>query len=253
MLENLKKLDLKFILLLAIAALVLLNLKQCNDKSNLNSERQIYLNNLEALKDTVRAEKNKEGQLEFTKAALVAQNGELQHLNKDLQKEVEKEKGQILYLSKSAGGIKTLEPRIINSTVIVHDGGKYTIDAGYDTTYSLDNYRRVKFTSDFSVDSTGLNGLRTTLVKDELGFNIITGLKEEDGKLRIFIRSDYPNMTFTKIDGSLIDPKKSEVLKSIFKPKKFGVGPFIGIGVGSASLKPALLIGVGLQYNFIRF
>lgn len=39
---------------------------------------------------------------------------------------------------------------------------------------------------------------------------------------------------------------------SLPKPKRFGIGPFIGLG-WIDTLSPEILIGVGVQYNFIRF
>lgn len=36
------------------------------------------------------------------------------------------------------------------------------------------------------------------------------------------------------------------------KQKKIGIGVFAGYGIGGSSFKPGVMIGVGVQYNFIR-
>ena len=93
---------------------------------------------------------------------------------------------------------------------------------------------------------------KTYISKDEIQFSLITGLKEKDGNIEIFVRSTYPGFYVSKIDGAIIDPKKHPVLKNLNKTKRWGVGPYIGVGVGS-NLKVTPQIGLGIQYSIIKF
>ena len=94
----LKSLGLPFTMLLVILGLVFLNLKQCNDKKDAALKNKIYLSNLAALKDTVKIEKDKAGEIEYTKAALITENNSLKDLNKNLNDQVKKEKGKVVYI-----------------------------------------------------------------------------------------------------------------------------------------------------------
>ena len=94
--------------------------------------------------------------------------------------------------------------------------------------------------------------LNTLLSKDDIKFNLITGLREKDGKVEIFARSDYPNLTITDLEGAIIDPKNHPVLKQFTKQKRWGVGPYFGIGIGT-DLKFIPQIGVGITFSLIKF
>jgi len=83
---------------------------------------------------------------------------------------------------------------------------------------------------------------------DEIGFSLVTGLRKKDGKLEIFVRSDYPGFTLTKLDGAIIDPKKNPVFKEFIKKKRFHIGPMVGVGIGSG-FQFTGFFGVGVTYS----
>jgi hypothetical protein len=94
------------------------------------------------------------------------------------------------------------------------------------------------------------NKVITKITRNELSLNLVTGLKERgDKKMEIFIRSKYPGVTFSNVEGAIIDP-----LTPIVKPpsKPFSVGPCI-----SAIVTPtgAFQYGVGIsvQWGILRF
>ena len=236
-------------MLVAILGLVFLNLKQCNDKKDAALKNKIYLSNLAALKDTVRIEKDKSGEVEYTKAALITENSSLKDLNKNLSDQVKKQKGKVIYIESTDGNIgKDTSKPIIGQVKEINDT-TYAISDSLNIRYDSNNYKKLLVITTISIDKNrNVKILKTDIENDNIGFNIVTGLQEEKGQLRIFIRSDYPNLSFTKIDGSLIDPKKSEVIKSFFPRKKWGIGIQGGIGVTS-NFKAGAYIGVGVQYN----
>ena len=246
--------NLNFILLAAIVVLILLNLKQCQSNGDLKNQKDLYSSNLDALRDTVRIEKNKAGQIEFSKQALISQNGDLEKLNKKLAEEVKNAKGKVIYVQSASGTIDNTptDPQIITNTVKIYDRSTSVISTSVDTTFDDNNYRKLSLETTVKTDSGKIISSTSQVKKDEISFNIITGLKEEKGKLRIFIRSDYPGLSFSKIDGSLVDPQKSETLKKMFPPKRFGAGLMIGYGL-TQNMTPGFFIGAGIQYNLIRW
>lgn len=238
-----------FIMLAVILGLVFLNLKQCNDKKDMKNKNNIYLSNLEALKDTIRIEKNKNGEIQYSKAALIAENGSLKELNSELHEEVKKQKGKVIYIQSSNGTITKDTSHQIHGTVKVINDTTFEISDSLTINYDSNNYKKFLVVTTISVDSNRkVKVLKTNLKKDDLGFNLVTGLKEENGKLRIFMKSDYPNLQFTKIDGALIDPKKSDVIRSFFPNKKWGLGIQGGYGINS-QFRAGFYVGVGVQYN----
>jgi hypothetical protein len=67
-------------------------------------------------------------------------------------------------------------------------------------------------------------------------------------------------MVITEIEGAVIDPHKSEVLKKMFPDKKFSVGPYVGIGFGAGYgingqpiMGPVFNLGLGIQYSIFKF
>jgi len=91
-----------------------------------------------------------------------------------------------------------------------------------------------------------------------MGFSFVTGLREKDGSLEIFVTPKYPDMKITNIEGAIVDPHKSDVLKNMFPEKKWSVGPYLGVGLGAKVLGepafgPVINIGIGVQYSWWKF
>ncbi len=221
--------------------------------SSLKNQLAISEQNNKALSDSVRVNKNKIGDLEFSKNILVAEKNELASLNQDLANELDKEKGKVRELTKIVGSINNTDTVYIENTLIVYADGTHGLQWEHDTIYDEENSRHLAGISKFIVDSTGaITPLETEITKDVINFNIVTGLREKDGNIEVFARSDYPNFEVSELNSVIIDPKKHPVLKKFTRPKRIGIGPYLGVGVGS-SFKPELQIGLGVQYSIIRF
>jgi hypothetical protein len=255
----LKRRDIVF--LLGIAILVLLLMKQCNSNKNLKNQIDINNHNIDALNDTVRVEKDKLNREVYVKRTLLATNKNLKDLNEDLSKEVNLLKGKVIYLQTTETKV-VVDTQYINNYITLHPDGNYSLDWGFDTTYSAGNYRRLSGNSFFSIeDETGniIPG-KTRINQDEMGFSFITGLREKNKSLEIFVTPKYPGMVVTDIEGAIIDPNKSELLKKMFPEKRWGIGPQLGIGIGGGyningtpAFGPMLYFGVGVNYSLIRF
>lgn len=256
----------RVILFSALVIFVLFFLKGCNDKARLEAELRMANNNIVALNDTVRIEKTRSGELQYVKTTLIADMKTLKDLNSDLYKEVKDQKSQVYYLSKitaeindriggwNPGGEHTYDPVT----------GNDAIDWKFDTT-GTNWSRSIAGTTSFKITSS-CNGYKVDPVGSRLGnvdykFGLTTGLKESEthkGSLEIFIKSTYPGMTFTDIQGSIVNPEDFRKYLPSPKPHKWSFGPYVGIGYGitlqqTPRLVPTFNVGLGLQYKLFSF
>jgi hypothetical protein len=217
--------------------------------------------NLDALKDTVRVQKNKAGEATYVRKALLADKKSLEKLNKDLKDELDKQEGKVIVIERVVTETK-VDTQYVNNFLSSYGNNKFSLDWKYDSTFSANNYRKFSGKSFFIVDTLNnkvLPGI-TRIDQDEMGFSFVTGLREKDKALEIFVTPKYPGMTVTQIEGAVIDPYKSDVLKKMFPNKKFSLGPYVGVGIGAGVglngkpiFGPVFNIGVGLQYSIIKF
>lgn len=252
------------VLIIVIILLLVVGYIGWNKISNLDTRLAMSEQNTTALADSVRVGKTKNGQLEASISVLVTEKGDLANLSQNLANELKKEKGRVNELMSILAHIKIRDTVYIDNTLIKYANGDYGLKWQYDSTFNAKNSRSIAGESKFRTDTvkTIVDGkekvefkvtpLKTLLSKDEIKFNLITGLREKDGKVEIFARSDYPNLTITDLEGAIIDPKKHPVLKEFSKQKKWGVGPYIGVGIG-ADLKPNIQIGVGITFSLFKF
>jgi len=225
-----------------------------NRSGNLKTKLAISNQNNKALSDTVRITKNKVGTLEYSKNVLVAEKRDIASLNTKLGQELDKEKGKVRELTHIVATIgnqpnDTIE---ITNTIIKHPNGVYGLAWEYDTIYDHYNSRHLAGESRFRYQNDSIVPLQTIITKDNINFNLVTGLRELDGNIEIFARSDNPNFGVIQLDGAIIDPKKHPVLKKFTKQKRWSVGPYAGVGIGS-SLNLSIQLGVGVSYSIIRF
>ena len=235
---------------------ILLLLKQCEEIKTLKAQRDVSELNQIALKDTIRTERTDFGNERFLKNSLLTSNEDLRSLNSDLADEVKKLKGKVLVITKLVTVIKT-DTHYVNNNLNSYASNKYGLSWKYDTTFSVNNYRKLSGESFFRIDTTNNNviPLNTRIDKDEIGISMVTGIREKNNNLEIFVEPRYPNMKVTDIQGAVIDPQKSDVLKKMFPVKKWSVGPYLGVGVsvGKTILIPSVSFGVSIQRALIKF
>jgi hypothetical protein len=247
------------VLLVAVIVLILLMRGCGSSQSEVNTLRQ---NNF-ALTDSIRTYKTKNGELIYEKGALISESKSLKEINKDLADAIKYLKDHPIIVLKPE--IRIIEvpkyvPIYIKDPVKNSDGSiTRTLEWSYDTTYSKGNYRMLK--GDFKATVDSLLNLTTTpmhINKDEFGMSLTTGLTEnKKGLLEIFVTSNYPGFSVTKLDGALIDPRESQVLKKYFPPKKWAIGVYGGYGFYADPINSRFgtgaQLGIGLQYNIIQW
>lgn len=243
----LKGLDLRIILLILVFLLSGFTYWQISKKNEFKERLEVQRNNIAALQDSVRDYRTKTGELGQEKLALQVTVEDLKIANEELSEELEKEKGNVKTITK----VETVVERdtvFVDSSRISQVGlNSYKIDwthyedgkgwsrrvSGYSTFY-------------FNFNNDTPYGPETVITTDFLNTSIVTGIVERDGKKTIFVRSAYPYMTFTKINGAVID---DELYSS---PKRWGIGPSLGYALDVYSFRPFPYIGIGVNYNIIR-
>jgi hypothetical protein len=251
--------------LIYIAGIIILSLfllKQCNSTSDAKREQLITEQNIFALKDTVRAVKNKANELQYQKGILIATNGNLKDLNKDLAAEVDKQKGKVIFLQTVVADLKNKPPKFIPTEVYIYPDGRRSLKWNYDTIFSPGNSRKLAGESFFVVDSTShvfkVIPLYTDINKDAMSIKFTTGITKntKEDRYEIFVKSDYPGFSVAQIDGAFI-PTKDPIFGAPPKPKRYGVGVNVGgnVSYNPFTKQPYVGIGiqVGLQYNFKQF
>lgn len=198
-----------------------------------NNEIKNNENNVEALIDSLRIEKNKADELEYQKKILITSKKNLKEYNETLFNELKKEKGKVKTIIKTKIKIET-DTLYLKSDGILIQKDNYIINFKYDSLNRL-----ILGHTKFTLKDSLLTNIQTTILKNELKLNLVTGIKKNKKNLEIFVRSDDKDVIIENIQGAIIDAPK---------PKKIGIGVFLGY---STNFKPT--VGIGISYNFIRF
>jgi len=244
---DIKKIKLNHALMIGFMIMLLLFLRQCSITDSLKDALMVSTQNQKALNDSVRTTTNKLGEQVFLKNTLIAEGNQLKELNRDLYNEVKNLKGDVKMISTAAASIKS-DPVYITNIVTEYPDGMIDIAWGYDTIFSKGNSRRLAGISKIQYDSTKVLDKGTTITTDELSMSITTGLLKLDGSYQIFVKSNYPGMVISDIQGSIIDKRmvQSDESTWIF-------GPYVGVGMGvdpmNRTIGPNVSIGLGLTYN----
>lgn len=239
--------------------IVVLFIGSCNRISTLKNDLAISEQNQKALADSLRFSKNKVGDLEASINILVAEKNNLKDLNKELADELKKEKGKVYELNQIIANYKPVIVEVPVDVIVykpVNGDKQYGLLVKYDTIFDKYNYSKLEVETKFLIDSNfNVKPLTSTIKNNEIGFNLITGLRELDGNIEIFARSNHPYIGIIDMEGAIIDPKNHPVLKKFTKPKKFGISFFIGPAIGGNTnhVIGGVFVGAGLTYDLIQF
>ena len=164
--------------------------------------------------DSIQVLKNKAGELYSRVNYYQVSEKELKQVNLNLYNEVNKLKD------------KPLNIETVTTKAIIKD---LPLKAGLiDSTFSAGNAISLLIKDD-------------TLKHLEISTKLYLSQTEKNGKMFLNARSDFPNLTFTDIEGYNLNPLP-------VRKKRFGIGLIIGIDY---RLKPT--VGVGVSYSFFNF
>jgi len=259
--------NIRLIIFGAFVILILLLLHQCNRtkyfKQQIDSEKEEtarILNNYEAAKDKIRQGKIDK---DTWRAERLGYQITLKELNKGYSKliddfKVEKNK-KAKSIIKTEYKIKEVVKKVPIFIESDNLGNSY-ITFNDSLRHNANNFRILNGKIPFEIvldprDSISklMPGLGTFYL--ELGMNLNLGLFQDKktNKISIIAETDYPGVTFTKLEGASImdDPKNKKILRSM--RKSWGVGVNIGYGAivntTSGLISPGPYIGIGLSYT----
>ena len=202
------KLSLNKILIGVLIVVLVLLMYEIYHSKNLENKLALESQDKAALLDTVRVMKTKNGELESAKMVLSGSVNDLKKMSADLSKELKIEQGKVKLITKIELVYKD-KPESTSTTVTMHDS------AGSIRTDLEDSCRIFKGHVSFILSKGILKTPAFVVEKDEFNLNLITGLRERDSKLEIFVRSSCPNVSIQNIQGAVIDPNDP-----LIKPKK---------------------------------
>lgn len=256
----------KIFIALVIIGLIALSAMQCSRIQELKRQRDIAEQNQIALTDSIKYEKQKNGELQASIAVFVGDIKDLKKLNKDLYDRVKAQDGKILDLNHAIIVLRqdsaTLAKALVEKDKIIEKLKKIddnTYVAGWTLPFKYDstNFEVIKGRTYIAVtnkDPLELAHVDTELLDKLTQIDLTFGHKEEDGMIRVFAQSAFPGFTVSSLKGVLIDPNEySGLAKKKHWFQGFGVGPEITMGFNITTGKYGLVLGAGLHYTIYRF
>ena len=209
--ENIKTIIIGALVLIVLALLLCM---QCTNQNN-----KYLKNNIKALTDSINVVEMKNGKLLYEKQALILEKDDLQKYLKLSDDENKALKKQNLVLANKLNAKIQIDTIVMNDTVYFEKDSTMAIDFVYRDIYTYIN------------GTTRLCNYNasTTINKLEMNTPLILGVTDE---YKIIAYSDNPNLTITDIDAAAVEKR--------IKPKRWGIGPFLGVGLG---------YGLGTDFN----
>jgi hypothetical protein len=243
--------SLNTIFIATIAILAILLLRQCGKVEELKIENQVGVQNIIALNDSIRVIQNKWDEDISLKNVYIAEKGDLEKINKDLSKEVDRLEGKVLYVSNILSSIKN-DTVFIENEVVRYPDGLNELSWTLDKDYGNGNSRLLSGNSRFIVDTLGgsfnIIDKGTIISRDVTNLKLITGLTELDDTYQIYVKTDYPGITFSEISGAVLD--KQRFTKQTQPSWILGPSVYLGIGVDPLNRTAGPQIGLGLSVTF---
>lgn len=216
------------IITILLTVLLCMSMRQCI------SNKHTYNNNIIALTDTIKYYKGKNEELVASKTMIETSFNNIKYINDSL------------YNVLKSIGVKNPDNVVYIETVIrdeKHD------TAWFDNINSINKYIKKDF--DFSNQYRTLKGYVYFNKPDTLGLaieqNDVTAdftVTQKDNN--VYITSNNPYIKYNNIIG--IKNRSEHKIKT----KRFGVGPYVGIGINKdAKIEP--VVGIGLSWSIFRF
>lgn len=220
-----------FIVVLSLALIILAFKYNRLDNSFREFQNQSY--------DTLSFYSNKIGEMYVQQKTYLAENSDLKKHNKELYDEVKNLKDNPIVVTK----IKTntvYKDKVITDTVYIDNSGNYNFNVKYKDQW-LGLYGKS------IIDPKLMNG---TLKLDSVYVpnNITVDLIEKDKQLSFIAKSDNPYCKINSLNGSVISPENSSVLKKKFDKKwviVLGVGPTLSVYNSKVVVLPGLQVTFG--------
>lgn len=227
------------LLYIVIAILLIFVTIQCNRTNSLKGKLAASNQNRIALTDSINTYKSKNGKLISEKASLIATRKQLKDLNKNLLKEIEDIKGNVKTIVKTEiEYVDTSRP--IPITVHALDS---TYKLGWEFLKNKENFNQeLKGYIIVNTNNDTLHVVESTLVKNKLNLQVISGITERNDTLFAFVNPPE-GFNVNAINSNQIPLKK-------LRGSNIVMGPQVGLTFNPNSIyyvQP--YIGFGLTYK----
>ena len=223
--RNHKRILIEVFSVVAFLVFITLSINKCTYYKNVNNK------NIIALTDSVKYYKGKYGNEVAKKTMIETDCKNLQIINDSLYRMIQSM--QVKKPDIIIGGSSSIDNGK-NDTVWVPTVTEITSKNIYRKFDFSNQYRELTGNVSYTNDTLGLH-----IEKDIMQFKYALAVKDNV----VYMTSDNPYVKFNSITGLTIPKQKKE--------KKFGIGPSVFGGYSNKGFVYG--IGIGLQYNFIKF
>ena len=212
------------------------------------SSRYYYqksLNPVIVYNDSIQYYKNKLKEEYAMKNIYIQSNAQLKKVNTELTDEIKNLRDHPIVVTKTTTEIVIDTIKMQSDTIYIDPSNSIqTLEwHNSDDFFYIKGKTLVK--NDFSQFQTIVDQLK---IQAELTLDII----EKDNNLRMIAKSNNPYLHISNMDGVILTPSDSKVLKKYFPKKRWSIGPQVGIGI-SKGMEVSPYIGLGISYGFIQF
>lgn len=197
--------------------------------------------------DTVMTYKNKLGESYSMVQMLITDKNTLKRTNAELYTEIKNLKDNPLIVTKTEIVYKIDTLQLNTDTVYVNPSKtEYTNYFSYDDTWC-----NIRGHNVLNIDK---NTSRTLIDSLSMSSSLYVDVIEKDKSLMFITRADNPYLQINNIDGAVVSPENSKVLKKKFnKPwgVMIGVGPSVTVMNNTVKVYPAVQLTLG--YKIISF
>ena len=196
--------------------------------------------------DTTFIYKNKAGELYAACETYIADIKELKTANEELYKEYKNLKDHPIIIEKVQTVIKIDSIYIKDDVTVDTLSNMYTADFKF-----ADNYCSISGATTLDVLNKAAN---TSIYNIEIPATFTTDVIEKNKKLYFLTKCDNPYVQINNIEGAIVSPEQSKVLKKRFNRPwgvMIGVGPSITVVNNTVKVYPSLQLTIG--YKFISF
>lgn len=219
-------------------------------------------NRLAMLDSVTKSYNKKAGVWEFEKAAYVLKQKDLELYNKGLSDTIKKLKGKIAILISTQGTIDLGKITIGNKLVKLEKPNHYGLN--FRSPYSdpgltqlITGQSRFFAIPDKNTMTWNIKADSTLIDTNVMNIKVMYGLRELDKQFNVFAISSSPKIIFTDLTGGYFIDKQPPCVDKIIKPKKWGIGPYIGFGLNTdynlANPRFGWSGGISVHYDILRW
>lgn len=204
--------------------------------------------------DSVHIYKNKYNEEYDAKNTYILKAEQLQAYNDELYKEYKSLKDNPIVITKT-DVITKLDTVYTNTHDVTHDSDMIAwIWDAKDSTYYKISGQSIAYLNNIDSSETVIDNL-------EMNANLTLDVIDNGKQLSVIAKTDNPYMQLGDMQSVVIDPMNSPTLKNYYKPKRWGLSLYLGIGMNcgwepihnSVGLNIGPSVGIAVTYDLIQW